>query len=58
MNAYAIYALKRLIQFALVVFIGINLTLPHHPRDTDRSGRADHRGRDRLRQHQSRKRSR
>ena len=26
MNAYAIYALKRLIQFALVVFIGINLT--------------------------------
>ena len=25
MNAYAIYALKRLIQFALVVFIGINL---------------------------------
>ena len=28
MNAYAIYALKRLIQFALVVFIGINLTYP------------------------------
>jgi peptide/nickel transport system permease protein len=26
MNAYAIYALKRLAQFALVVFIGINLT--------------------------------
>ena len=26
MNAYAIYALKRLFQFALVVFIGINLT--------------------------------
>src|SRR3954451_23526385 len=25
MNAYAVYALKRLIQFALVVFIGINL---------------------------------
>ena len=25
MNAYAIYALKRLVQFALVVFIGINL---------------------------------
>src|SRR6185295_12179990 len=25
MNAYAIYAAKRLIQFALVVFIGINL---------------------------------
>jgi peptide/nickel transport system permease protein len=31
MNAYAIYALKRLIQFALVVFIGINLafTITH-----------------------------
>jgi len=26
MNAYAIYALKRFLQFALVVFIGINLT--------------------------------
>ena len=25
MNAYAIYALKRFLQFALVVFIGINL---------------------------------
>ena len=31
MNAYATYALKRLIQFALVVFIGINLafTITH-----------------------------
>ena len=43
---------RRLGQFVLVVFIGINLAYRHHARDADRSGRADDRGRHLVRQHQ------
>ena len=52
--ATASTSLKRLAQFVLVVFIGIIADLLHHASDADRSGRADDRVDDRLRQHQPR----
>ena len=51
MNGYLRIWRKRLGQFVLVVFIGINLAFVITHADADRSGRAVDLGRDLLRQH-------